>query len=58
MISKDKSSNTNNKLDKDKISKKIELDKNNGTKEDKYFIQPPSDSEDDICGPLKCDKEL
>ena len=27
-------------------------------KEGELFEQPPSDSDDDICGPLNCDKEL
>ena len=35
-----------------------ELEKDNKVKENEYYKQPPSDSEDDICGPLNCDKEL
>ena len=50
--------------DKDKVSKTIspekseKLKKDEKVKEERYFEQPPSDSEDDICGPLNCDKQL
>lgn len=60
MIDKDKVSKTitSEKLEEDKISKKTNLEKDKKIKEDEYFKQPPSDSENDICGPLNCDKEL
>jgi len=60
MIDKDKVSKTIDpeKLGKDKVSKKASLEKDKEIKEKEYFKQPPSDSEDDICGPLNCDKEL
>ena len=60
MIDKDKVSKTINpeKLEKDKVSKTVNPEKDNKIKEKEYFKQPPSDSEDDICGPLNCDKEL
>ncbi|MBC8061417.1 MAG: hypothetical protein H7Y18_12240 [Clostridiaceae bacterium] len=43
----------------DKVTKKISPEKlDEEIKKDEYYTQPPSDSEDDICGPLNCDKEL
>ena len=48
---------TNKKLTPEEISK---IEKNKLEKAKKYanFVPPSSDSEDDICGPLNCDKEL
>jgi len=46
------------KLEKDKVSKKIAPERNKKTKDKVYFTQPPSDSAEDICGPLDCDKQL
>lgn len=50
--------------DKDKVSKKLspeeleKKEKDRKIKEGELYEQPPSDSDDDICGPLNCDKEL
>jgi hypothetical protein len=45
-------------IDRDKTLKAEELKKDEEVQKDEYYTQPPSDSEDDICGPLNCDKEL
>jgi len=60
MIDKDKVSKTISpeKLKEDKESKKTNLKEDKKIKEKGYFKEPPSDSENDICGPLNCDKEL
>ena len=45
----------------DKVFKAMgpeELEKDDRMEKMEYYTQPPSDSEDDICGPLNCDKEL
>lgn len=52
--------------DKNKVTKPVsaeELEKakqerDRKIKEGELYEQPPSDSDDDICGPLNCDKEL
>ena len=47
--------------EKDTKTKKVDpkkLAKDKEVKKDEYFEQPPSDSDEDICGPLNCDKEL
>jgi len=50
--------------DKNKTTKEMtpeEIEKNlkaKKAKDEKYFEQPPSDSDEEICGPLNCDKEL
>ena len=52
--------------DKVKTSKTLSPEELNKAKEEKdrkiksgeLYEQPPSDSDDDICGPLNCDKEL
>ena len=46
------------KSEKDKASNKVFPERNKKTKEKIYFTQPPSDSAEDICGPLDCDKQL
>ena len=63
MTDKDKVSKTISKeeLAKDKVSKTInseKLDRAEKIKNGEYFEQPPSDSDDEICGPLNCDKQL
>ena len=47
--------------EKDTKTKNVDpkkLAKDKEVKKDEYFVQPPSDSDEDICGPLNCDKEL
>ena len=45
------------KLSAEEISK-LEKEKLEKAKRVANYVQPPSDSEFDICGPLDCDKQL
>jgi len=54
MVDKTSKTLSPEELEKDKAKK----DKAKKIKEGEYYQQPPSDSDDDICGPLNCDKEL